>query len=365
VKELYRASWLVAVLLVTALVVAACAPATQPETSTASESGEPAEPTATETRSTLEKVLERGKLICGVNGKLPGFSYVEPDGTYSGLDVDFCRAIAAALFDDPDAVEFRNLSAKERFTALQSGEIDVLIRNTTWTISRDTSVGMEFAPTIFYDGQGMMVRKDSGITRLEDMQGASICVLTGTTTELNLADQMRKRGVEFTPVIFEDTDAVFQAYDEQRCDGITSDRSQLVARRTTLSNPEEHIILDVVMSKEPLGPVTLDGDSQWADVVEWIVFATIQAEELGITSENVDEFLNSDDPVVRRFLGLEGDLGVGLGLTNDFALRVIRHVGNYAEIYQRNLGPDTPFNLPRGPNALWTDGGLLYAPPFR
>jgi len=360
--------WCCALVLIAAMVVAGCAPA-EPEEPTATKepSTETAssDPTEEKAASILETVKERGKLNCGVNGQLPGFSYVTPDGTYSGFDVDYCRAVAAAVLGDPDAVEYRNLSTQERFTALQSGEIDVLIRNTTWTISRDTSVGGEFAPTTFYDGQGMMVRKDSGITSLEDMDGADICVLSGTTNELNLADQMRKRGVSFTAVNFEDTDAIYQAYDEGRCDGVTSDRSQLIARRTTLSNPDDHVILDVVMSKEPLGPLTIDGDSQWADIVQWIVFATFQAEEFGIRSDNVDEFMDTDDPGIRRFLGIEGDLGVGLGLSNDFALRVIEAVGNYAEIYDRNLGPDTPFDLARGPNLLWTDGGLLYSPPFR
>lgn len=346
-------------LVLVALVVAACAPQQQAPKETAAESP-PAAP-----QSRLDIVLARGKLICGVNGSLPGFSYVEPDGKYSGLDADFCRAIAAALFDDPNAVEFRNLSAAERFTAVQNGEVDVLIRNTTWTLSRDTSVGMEFAPTIFYDGQGMMVRANSGITRLEDFRGKSVCVQTGTTTELNLADWMRKLGVNYEAVTFDNIDATYEAYAAGRCDGVTSDRSQLISRRTVLANPADHVILDVVMSKEPLGPVVANGDSRWFDVVKWVVYATIEAEELGISSANLAEKASSTDPSVKRFLGLEGDLGVGLGLTNDFAARVIKHVGNYAEIYDRNLGPKTPFNLDRGPNALWINGGLLYSPPFR
>lgn len=315
------------------------------------------------TSGRLATVLGRGSLICGVNGQLPGFSFVNETGEYSGLDVDVCKAIAAAMFDDPEAVEYRNLSAQERFTAVQSGEVDVLIRNTTWTVSRDTSVGMEFAPTTFYDGQGMMVPVASGIEDLEGLAGQSICVQSGTTTELNLTDQMRKIGAEFTPIVFDDEDAVYAAYAQGRCQGVTSDRSQLTARRETLSAPDEHVVLDVVMSKEPLGPAVANGDTQWADTVKWITYALIQAEEFGITSENIAEFESSEDPSIRTFLGLDGSLGTDMGLPNDFTARAIRAVGNYGEIYERNIGE--PFGLERGPNELWTNGGLLYAPPFR
>ncbi len=325
----------------------------------------PEVPAAPAAKKRLDIVKERGKLICGVNGGLPGFSYLdEATGKMVGFDADFCRAIAAAIFDDPEAVEFRALSTKDRGPALQTGEIDVLIRNTTWTISRDAAWGL-FAPTTFYDGQGMMVRKELGATKLEDLEGATICVQTGTTTELNLTDQMRARGVKFEPVVFEEIDPTYAAYEEGRCDAVTSDRSQLAARRTVMKNPDDHVILDVVMSKEPLGPAVPLGDDQWFNVVKWVVFGTFQAEESGITSKNLDTFMTSEDPVVRRLLGLEGELGQELGLTNDFVARVIKHVGNYEEIYNRNLGPDTPFKMDRGPNALWTKGGLLYAPPFR
>lgn len=313
----------------------------------------------------LQTVINRGTLICGVNGGLPGFSNLEPDGTFSGFDADFCRVVAAAVLGDPNAVEFRPLTAQERFTAVQSGEVDVLFRNTTWTTSRDSSVGMDFGPTTFYDGQGIMVRSDLNATQLEDLEGGTICVQSGTTTELNLTDTFSARGINFTPVVFEEIDPTYQAYDEGRCDAVTSDRSQLIARRTVLSNPDEHEILDIVISKEPLGPAVAQGDSQWRDVVTWAVYATIQAEEFGITSENVQEALNSESPDVRRFLGVEGELGQGLGLSNDFVVQIIEGVGNYGEIYARNLGPDTPFNLDRGPNALWTEGGLMYSPPFR
>jgi general L-amino acid transport system substrate-binding protein len=310
-------------------------------------------------------IMERDKLICGVNGGLPGFSYLDEEtGEFSGFDADYCRALAAAIFGDPEKVDFRPLSAVERAPALQTGEIDVLIRNTTWTISRDASWG-NFGPTTFYDGQGMMVTKELEAETLEDLEGATICVQAGTTTELNLTDRMRALGVEFEPVVFEDIDPCYAAYEEGRCDAVTSDRSQLAARRTAFAEPEDHVIMDVVMSKEPLGPVIPHGDDLWFDIVKWVVFATIQAEELDITSENIDTFMDSEDPVTRRFLGLEGELGQELGLENDFVVNVIEEVGNYGEIFDRNLGPDTPFNMDRGPNKLWTDGGLMYSPPFR
>ena len=313
--------------------------------------------------SILNTVESRGSLVCGVNGQLPGFSFVNESGEYSGMDVDLCRAVAAALFDDPSQVEFRNLSAQERFTAVQAGEVDLLNRNTTWTISRDTSVGMEFAPTTFYDGQGMMVTTASGVQELQGLEGKSICVQSGTTTELNLADQMRKRGINYNSVVFDDEDALYAAYEQGRCQGVTSDRSQLIARRSNLPNPDDHVVLDAVMSKEPLGPMVANGDAAWFDAVKWITYAMIEAEELGINSQNIDSFQNSEDPNIRRFLGLEGNLGEDMGLPNDFAARVVRHVGNYGEVYERNIGE--PFALERGPNELWTNGGLMYAPPFR
>ncbi|WP_170943950.1 amino acid ABC transporter substrate-binding protein [Leptolyngbya sp. BC1307] len=314
--------------------------------------------------SRLQTVLDRGTLVCGVDGGIPGFSFVE-DGAYSGLDVDTCKAVAAALFDDPEAVEYRDLDSTERFEALKGGEVDMLARNTTWTISRDTSVGMEFAPTTFYDGQGMLVRADSGITDLEGFEGRSVCVETGTTTELNLTDQMRELGVTFSPQTFQDADAAYAAYEAGSCEGMTSDRSQLVARRSTLSNPDEHELLDVTMSKEPLGPVTVNNDSAWFDTVKWVTFALIEAEELGLTSENIGEAASSEDPNVLRFVGAEGTLGEDMGLPNDFAARAVAAVGNYSEIFERNLGADSPFELPRDQNALWSDGGLMYSPPFR
>ncbi len=356
-------SLLVASTLIIFPLAACSSPPAEPDTSAGGDDSEA--PAVSSGGSRLQTVLDRGELVCGVEGNIPGFSFVDESGTYSGLDVDFCKAVAAALFDDPEAIQYRNLDSTERFTALSGGEVDMLSRNTTWTISRDTSVGLEFAPTTFYDGQGMMVGKDSGISTLEDFAGKSICVETGTTTELNLTDQMRDRGVEFEPVVFQDANAAYAAYAEGRCEGMTSDKSQLIARRSTLPTPDDHTLLEVTMSKEPLGPVTINNDSSWFDVVKWVTYATIEAEELGINSENVDSLLESENPTIRRFLGVEGELGDGIGLSNDFAYRVIKHVGNYGEIYERNLGSESQFNLDRGLNAPWEDGGLLYSPPFR
>ncbi len=314
---------------------------------------------------TLATVQDRGHLVCANNGALPGFGFIEEDGSFSGFDWDYCRAVAAAVFGDAEAVEGRPVTATERFPVLQSGEADVLIRNTTWTTSRDTALGFDFAPTTFYDGQGMMVRKDSGITELSGLEGGTVCVQAGTTTEANLADVFRREGINAESVVFPDADSTRIAYDEGRCDGFTTDKSGLVASQTQLTVPEDHVILEATMSKEPLGPLTRHGDNNWADIVMWTVNCTIQAEELGITSENVRDFLGSEDPVVLNLLGVEGDLAQAMGLDSDFCVNVIEQVGNYGEIYDRNLGPETPFNLPRGVNNQWTNGGLLYSPPFR
>jgi general L-amino acid transport system substrate-binding protein len=324
--------------------------------------------------SILAAVQERGSLVCGVNDAVPGFGFQEADGTFSGFDVDFCRALAAAVLGDANAVEFRPLTAQQRFTALQSGEIDVLIRNTTWTASRDGTEGATFLTTTFYDGQGMMVRAEDGFTSIDDMANTAICVLSGTTTELNLATRMAD--IPHTPLTFEDNEQLQAAFLAGQCDGWTSDKSQLAGVRSNFpeaeGGPEALVILEETFSKEPLGPVVRDGDSQWAQIVDWVVIATIQAEEFGIDSQNVAEFEDSDDSAIRRFLGLEieTDEGTttfdpGLGLPTDFARQVIEQVGNYAEIYDRNVGPDTALGLERGLNALWTDGGLLYPPPYR
>jgi general L-amino acid transport system substrate-binding protein len=305
-------------------------------------------------------------LQCGGNQSVPGFGYLNPDtNEFEGFDIDFCRAVAAAVLGDANAVEVRPTTATERFPVLQTGEVDVLIRNTTWTISRDTSLGFDFAPTTFYDGQGMMVRSDSGIESLEDLAGGTICVQAGTTTERNLADVFRALNVEHEPVVFPDADTTREAYDSGQCDGFTTDKSGLVSQQILLSNPEEHVILDVTMSKEPLGPLVRHGDDNWFDVVKWTVNCTFEAEELGLTSENVEGALGGEDPVIQNLLGEVGDLGQAMGLENDFCYQVISQVGNYGEIYNRNLGPDTPFNLPRGLNALYTEGGLIYSMPFR
>jgi general L-amino acid transport system substrate-binding protein len=339
--------------------LSACSSGPDKTTTTASTTDTPV------TRDRWNTIKNRGKLICGVSGELPGFSFVGTDGKYSGIDVDVCRAIASAAFDNPEAVEYRNLNAKERFTALQTGEIDVLSRNTTWTFSRDTSQGLDFAPVVFYDGQGVMVRKNSNIKSLTDLKDKAICVQTGTTSEQNLADQMRKRGITYKPVVFEDVNIAFATYAEGRCDGITADRSALVSRRTTLPNPDDNQILDEVISSEPLAPAVSKGDTKWSDIVKWSVYSLIKAEELGINSQNLSTFITSTDPDIKRFLGTEGNLGEGLGLSKDFAAKIVKHVGNYSEVYDRNLGSKTKLNLARGQNQLWSKGGLLYSPPFR
>jgi general L-amino acid transport system substrate-binding protein len=315
--------------------------------------------------NTLEAVRARGELICGVpQGVSPGFGFIEDDGSYTGFDWDYCRVVAAAVFGDANKVTARPSTSTERFPILQSGEVDMLSRQTTWTLTRDTALGFNFGPTTFYDGQGMMVRKASGITDLQGLEGGSVCVAAGTTTELNLASVMSSLGINYEAVVFEG-DGARIAYDEGRCDGYTTDKSGLVSGQVIMTVPEDHTILAVTMSKEPLGPLVRHGDDGWFDIVQWATFCTFQAEEKGVTSQNVDEMLGSDDPEILALLGAEGDLGQALGLNNDFCYQIIKQLGNYEEIYLKNLGPDTPFNLPRGVNALWTDGGLLYSPPFR
>lgn len=322
----------------------------------------------------LQTVRERGELVCGVNDAVPGFGFIDASGEFSGFDVEFCRVIATAVLGDPQAVEYRPLTAPQRFTALQSGEIDVLVRNTTWTATRDGSEGAAFATTTFYDGQGMMVRADSGITSIDDMDGASVCVLSGTTTELNLATRFDAGGLALTPLSFEENETLQEAFIAGQCDGWTSDKSQLAAVRSAFpaaqGGPESLVILDETFSKEPLGPAVRDGDSRWLDVVNWAVITTIQAEEFGITSDNIDEQLQSDNPEVLRFLGQpvppdDAVFDPGLDLDPDFAVDVIRQVGNYGEIYDRTVGEGSALELDRGQNDLWTNGGLLYAPPYR
>ncbi|MGY6501699.1 MAG: amino acid ABC transporter substrate-binding protein [Acidimicrobiales bacterium] len=316
----------------------------------------------------LAQVRDRGTVRCGVNDAVPGFGFVDEDGEFSGFDIDYCRAIAAAVLGDSEAVEYIPLTAPQRFTALQGGEIDVLVRNTTWTATRDGAEGADFATITFYDGQGMMVRSDSGFSSIDDMDGASICVLSGTTTELNLATQFNARGLAYEPASFDDNDTLRAAFLAGQCDGWTSDRSQLAALRSAHpesdGGPEALEILEDVLSKEPLGPAVPGGDQDWRDAVNWTVIVTIAAEEFGITSENIDDFSDTDDPAIQRLLGIavEGEaFDPGLGLDTDFAVNVISQVGNYGEIFERNI---TPLGLDRGINDLWTNGGLLYAPPY-
>jgi general L-amino acid transport system substrate-binding protein len=313
-----------------------------------------------------QRIMDRGELVCGVNTSLAGFAALNDAGEYEGFDVEFCRAVAAAILGDANAVSYRPLQAGERQAAIQSGEIDLMSRNTTWTLSRDAVWGATFGPTTFYDGQGLMVRADSGITEIEQLEGASICVQSGTTTELNLADAMNSRGLEYEPQVFAEAAATWEGYLAGRCDAFTTDKSGLVAYKATAEDPGAHLILEITLSKEPLGPLSPQSDPQFADIVRWTIFGMIQAEEFGITSENIDEFLESDVPDIQRFLGL-GDNAAGsyYGIDNDFMVEVIRQVGNYGEVYDRHLGPDTIFGLDRGLNALWTEGGLMYSPPFR
>lgn len=311
-----------------------------------------------------QKIITEDRLTCGVNDALAGFGVVNDAGEFSGFDVDFCRAIAAAILGDATKVSFRVVSAADRQAVLQGGDIDVLIRNTTWTLSRDTDWGVIFGPTTFYDGQGIGVRADLGVSTIEELEGGSICVQQGTTTELNIADAIESRGLDINVLTFSDGPATFNAYIEGRCEAWTTDKSGIISYHA--QRPAgENAILEITLSKEPLGPVSPQSDPQFAEIVAWTVYGMITAEELGITSENVSEFLNSEDPVVQRLLGIGNNAsGSYLGIANDFMVNVISQVGNYGEVFARNLGV-SPFNLPRGLNGLWTDGGILYAPPFR
>lgn len=316
--------------------------------------------------STLEVVKKRGVLHCGVHQGLPGFGSQDEKGNWTGLDVDTCRAVAAAVLGDATKVKFTPLSAKERFTALTSKEIDMLSRSTTWTLSRDTTLGVNFVGVNFFDGQGFLVRKSLGVTDAKKLGGATVCVNTGTTTELNVADYFRKNKMEYKILAFEQSDQTVAAYDGGRCDVYTTDQSGLAAQRTKLKSPDDHVVLADVISKEPLGPVVRHGDDQWFDVVKWTLYALIAAEELGITAENVDEMIaSSQNPEIRRLLGVEGKLGGALGLDAKWAANAIKAVGNYSQSYERNVGPNTPLKLPRGLNALWTQGGLMYPMPAR
>ncbi|MCB1723824.1 MAG: amino acid ABC transporter substrate-binding protein [Gammaproteobacteria bacterium] len=315
---------------------------------------------------TLDAVKKKGFVQCGVSTGLPGFSAADDKGSFTGIDVDVCRAVAAAVFGDAAKVKYTPLTAKERFTALQSGEIDMLSRNTTWTYTRDTSLGLNFAGVNYYDGQGFLVAKKLGVKSALEMDGASFCIQAGTTTELNLADYFRTNKMQYTPITFDTSDQTIKAFEAGRCDALTSDQSQLYALRIKLQDPNSAMVLPEVISKEPLGPVVRQGDDEWFNVVKWSLFAMVNAEELGITSANVDQMkASSTDPNVRRLLGVEGVKGEWMGLSDDWGYNIVKHVGNYGEAFERNVGMGSPLGIARGLNALWSKGGIQYAPPVR
>ena len=315
---------------------------------------------------TLQSVLDRGELNCGVSTGLAGFSAPDANGVWQGFDVDKCRAVAAAILDDPMAVNFVPTTGQTRFSALASGEVDMLARNTTWTFTRDIDLNLTFVGTNYYDGQGFMVTREIGVSSATELDGATVCIQTGTTTELNLADFFRANGMSYEPVPIETNAEAQQQYLAGACDVYTTDVSGLAATRASFADPGEHVILPEVISKEPLGPVVRDGDKNWEGIVRWTLFALIAAEELGVTSANVAEMAEgSDSPEINRILGSEGEFGAMLGLDSDWAVRAIAAAGNYGEIFAANIGEQTPIGLARGLNAQWTQGGLMYAPPFR
>ncbi|MGB3865752.1 MAG: amino acid ABC transporter substrate-binding protein [Xanthobacteraceae bacterium] len=313
----------------------------------------------------LKAVKDRGHLICGVSTGLPGFSNADDKGVWSGLDVDLCRAVAAAVFDDASKVKYVPLNAEDRFKALQAGTIDLLSRNSTWTMSREAEFNLSFAAVNYYDGQGFMVRKSANKDSALELDNSKVCVQSGTTTQLNLGDYFRTNNMKFQEMAFPNMTDTLKAYDSGTCDVFTSDVSQLYAERLQLSAPNDHVILPDVISKEPLGPAVRQGDGQWLDIVKWSHFAMLNAEELGVTSKNIDEALKSQKPDVKRLVGAEGAYGERIGLTRDWAVRIIRQVGNYAESYDRNVGTASKLGIPRGLNHLWSEGGIQYAPPIR
>jgi general L-amino acid transport system substrate-binding protein len=314
---------------------------------------------------TLKTVKDRGQLSCGVSQGLPGFSTPDDKGNWTGLDVDICRAIAAAIFNDASKIKFVPLSAKDRFTALQSGEIDVLSRNTTWTLSRDTSLGANFTGVTYYDGQGFMVKKALKVNSALELNSASVCVQQGTTTEQNLADYFKGNNMKYEVIAFGTNDEAVKAYESGRCDVFTTDVSGLYADRLKLANTADHVVLPEVISKEPLGPMVRHGDDQWFDIVKWTLYAMVTAEELGITQKNVDEMAKSEKPEVKRAVGTDGNLGEQLGLTKDWLVRIVKTVGNYGESFERNVGSGSKLGIARGLNQLWSKGGIQYAPPIR
>lgn len=320
----------------------------------------------TQAGTTLDTVKKKDFVQCGVNDGLPGFSSPDDKGHWTGLDVDTCRAVAAATLGDANKVKYTPLTAKERLTALQTGEIDLLSRNTTWTLVRDASLGIHFTSVNYYDGQGFLVSQKMGVTSAKQLDGATICINAGTTTELNVADYFREHQMQYTPLVFANNDQTLKGFEAGRCDVLTSDQSQLYALRLQLAKPDQAFVLPEIISKEPLGPVVRQGDNEWFNIVKWTLFLLINAEELGITSKNVDDLKKtSTNPSVKRLLGVEGDLGKALGLSNDWAYHILKQVGNYEEIFERNVGADSPLKIKRGLNALWNKGGILYAPPLR
>lgn len=314
---------------------------------------------------TLDIVKQRGELRCGVSQGVLGFSVPDKNGTWSGFDVDFCRAVAAATLGNPDNVAYVPLSTKDRFTALQSGEVDLLSRQTTWTLSRDTDLGMSFVGTIYYDGQAFMINKELGVSSVKDLSGASVCTETGTTTEQNMADYFNANKIEYQVIAFEKPDQTVQAFNTGRCDVYSTDASALYAQRLTLNDPDRFVVLPEVISKEPLGPAVRQGDDQWFKVVRWTLFALIEAEEMGISKENAASLLESGTVAQKRFLGIDSDAGKAMGLDAKWAYQAISAVGNYGELFERHLGKDSSLKIDRGLNRLWSDGGLMYAPPAR
>ncbi len=315
--------------------------------------------------ATLDDVKKKGFVQCGVTTGLAGFAAPNDAGEWAGFDVDICRAVASAIFGDPKKVKFTPTTGVDRFPSLQSGEIDFLARNTTWTFSRDVNLGFEFVGVNYSDGQGFMVKNDLGVSSAKELDGAAVCIQTGTTTELNLSDFFRASNMKFSSVVIQTNDEARQAYEAGRCDVYTTDASGLAASRSTMTDPKEHVILPEIISKEPLGPLVRHGDNKWGDVIRWTLNAMIIAEELGVSSKNVDKMKSSNNPEVLRLLGVEGDMGKQLGLNSDWAYNIIKYVGNYSESFERNIGVKTPLALERGLNALWTDGGILYSPPMR
>ncbi|MFZ0113851.1 MAG: amino acid ABC transporter substrate-binding protein [Xanthobacteraceae bacterium] len=317
------------------------------------------------TAQTLDVIRDRGKLICGINPDLPGFAARDQEGAWRGFDVDFCRAVAAAIFNDAGKVEFKALSNAERLTALKNSDIDLLSRNTTWTMARETALGINFAAVTYYDGQGFLVRSSLKAESALELGGKSICVQTGTTTEANLADYFRGKKLTYQLNAFPSADEALAAYNDGRCDAFTTDTSALFAERLKLAKPDEHVILPDIISKEPLSPAVRQGDDRWFKIVQWTHFVMLNAEELGVTSKTIEQAMNSDNPEIRRLVGLDGSAGTDIGLASDWAARIIRLVGNYDEVFERNVGTGSKLGIPRGINQLWTHGGIQYAPPIR